>query len=152
MQPLRLLARDAQDIQIISAVLQDAIAPVCDMVFREADHAFVMVVQRFCWGDGAASSAQEVEPASEDEPALVVYERVTCALDIEGVEKVQVQGLNPNNPSVMLDLLAVSLEGEALHLIFAGGGKIRLQLKNWCVRLHDFGESWPTTHCPRHVT
>ncbi|MDD3182917.1 MAG: DUF2948 family protein [Alphaproteobacteria bacterium] len=150
--PLKLLAQDAQDIQVMSAVLQDAIAPVIDMTFRASEKTFVMVVQRFCWDCAQDGQGQETLPASEDEPALRVFERINCAVDVEGVEAVHVMGIDLHNTATLLDLLTISLEEDALLLIFAGGGKIRVQLKNWRVRLLDFGESWPTTHCPRHTT
>lgn len=151
-QHLKLLAQDAQDIQVMSAVLQDAIAPVSDMTYRAAEKNFVMVVQRFCWDSNDGEQAQETLPSNEDEPALQVYERISCAFDVEGVESVQFMGLDVENPAAMLDLLTISADEGALVMIFAGGGKLRLQLKNWRARLHDFGESWPTTHCPRHAT
>jgi len=132
----------------MAAVLQDAVAPVCDMTFRKAEKNFVMVVQRFCW-DAAANDA-DLPKAETGEPPLCVFERVNCALDIEGVEAVQFSGINPNDPAAMLDLLTLSVEDGFLQFVFAGGGKLRLKLADWRVKLHDFGESWPTTHCPRH--
>ncbi len=136
---LRLLARDSEDIQVMAAVLQDSIAPLCDMLYHEAEKNFVMVVQRFKWDDG---------PSEEK----VCFERIHCALDIHGVEATQFLGIHPNDPAAMLDLLTISFDAPYLHLLFAGEGKIRLKLAHWEVKLCDFGESWPTTHRPRHVT
>jgi hypothetical protein len=146
--PLKLLAKDAEDIQVLGAILQDAIVPVCDMVYRAGEKNFVMIVQRFKWdsvkcGDVAA-------PTQEDLASC--FERINCALDIEGVESVQFIGVNPNNPAAMLDLLTMNFEGDHLYLIFAGEGKMRLKLGAWRLKLQDFGESWPTTHRPSHAT
>lgn len=146
-QPLKLLAQDGEDIQIMAAVLQDAIAPACDMTFRADEKSFVMVVQRFRWD---CIQVREM-PANDPDPGTC-YERINCALDVSGVESVKFLGINPNDPAAMLDLLTIALDGDFLQLVFAGGGKLRLKLQNWCVRLQDFGESWPTTHCPRHTT
>lgn len=44
---LKLLAKDEQDLQVMAAVLQDAIVPVSDIAFKEAEKDFVMVVHRF---------------------------------------------------------------------------------------------------------
>ncbi|MGE4351240.1 MAG: DUF2948 family protein [Bdellovibrionales bacterium] len=148
---LKLMAKDAQDVQVLAAVLQDAVAPVCDMTYRTDEKAFVMVVQRFCWD--CAADKQEDEGAGEDEPPAQVYRRINSALDANGVLGVQFQGLNPNNPATMLELLTINLEDGYLQMIFAGGGRLRLKLApEWAVRLQDFGESWPTTCLPRHVT
>jgi len=144
---LKLMAQDAEDIQVMSAVLQDAIAPVCDMTYRPLEKSFVMVVQRFMWD---CLQVREL-PANDPDPDFA-FERINCAVDVEGVESVQFMAINPNDPAAMLDLLTLSFVNGHLEFIFAGGGKLRLTLANWRVRMCDFGESWPTTHCPRHVT
>lgn len=146
---LKLLAADAEDIQVISAVIQDSIAPVCDMTYQKADKSFIMVVQRFRW-DCVDEEGRPVSP--DEECASCVYERISCALDLEGVEAVQYQGFDLENPSAMLDLLTMILVGDELQMVFAGGAKLRLKLGNWRLKLQDFGESWPTTHRPRHAT
>ena len=149
-EPLKLMAQDAADIQVIAAVLQDAIAPTCDMTYHATDKNFVMVVQRFKW-DGVQDGAPVIPlPANEDD--TVCFERINCALDVEGVEAVQFTGINPNDPAAMLDLLTISYEAPYLHFIFAGEGRMRLKLDNWRLKLCDFGESWPTTHLPCHAT
>jgi len=146
---LKLLAQDEQDIQVIAAVVQDAIAPVCDMVYRRADKNFVLVMQRFMWD----CEDEKGEPAQSPEECVTrVYERISCALDIEGVESVQYQGFDPDDASWMLDLLTMVLDGDSLQLVFAGGAKLKLKLGDWRLKLLDFGESWPTTHRPRHAT
>ncbi|MFA6280684.1 MAG: DUF2948 family protein [Bdellovibrionales bacterium] len=149
-EPLKLMARDAEDIQVMAAVLQDAIAPTCDMVYHPVEKNFVMVVQRFKW-DGVQDGAPIIPlPANEEEACS--FERINCALDIDGVEAVQFTGINPNDPAAMLDLLTISYEAPYLQFLFAGEGRMRLKLADWGLKLRDFGESWPTTHCPRHAT
>ena len=138
--PLRLSARDAEDLQVIAAILQDAIAPHCDMLYRPAEKSFVMVVHRFCWDD--------VEEAEAETPPC--FERVHCALEIEGVEGVQQHGFDHAKDCGMLDLLTIMLEKGSLHIIFAGGAQLRLKLGNWRLRIEDFGEPWPTVRQPHH--
>lgn len=149
-EPLKLLAKDAEDIQVIAAVLQDAIAPICEMAYHADENSFVMVVQRFKWDDMEEHSG--LTSLSLNDEKGDVFERVNCALDIAGVESVQFAGLNCHDPAVMLDLLTISYEAPYLHFLFAGEAKIRLKLANWGLKLCDFGESWPATHCPRHAT
>lgn len=127
---LKLKAEDDEDIRVVSAVLQDSIAPVVDMQYLANDKNFVMVVQRLCRSD----SIEEKK------------ERVCCALNIRGVEAAQIQGFSPSDTDVMLDLLALMPEGDHLDLIFADHAKIRLRLKGWSMIVEDFGERWPA-HC-----
>lgn len=143
---LKLRAVDAEDVQVMACILQDAIVPVCDMTYRAQEKCFVMVVQRFMWD---CLQIREI-PANDPDPGHA-YERINSALDIEGVEGVQFMGLNPNDPASMLDLLTITYENGCLDFVFAGGGKLRLKLGKWQARMHDFGESWPTTHCPCHA-
>ena len=134
---LKLQAKDPEDVQVISAVLQDAIAPVVDMIFRPDQKDFVMVVHRFR-SEGAR------------DPVTGCHERVRCAVHVNGVSGAQVQGIDQARPGGILDLLAVIPENGNLHFIFAGGGKIRLKLDDWSMILEDFGEPWPTAKCPHH--
>jgi Protein of unknown function (DUF2948) len=124
---LKLKAKDAEDVQVVSAVLQDAIAPVVDMDYRAADKNFIMVVQRLCRED----------PAKE---------RICCALNLRGVESVQTHGFHPAETERMLDLLAIMPEGDVLQLIFASDARIRFRLKDWSLMIEDFGARWPA-HC-----
>ncbi len=136
-QPLKLRAQDAEDVQVVATVLQDAIAPVCDMMYDAAAKNFVMVVHRFRW---------------DASPGEACFERVCCALDVRGVEAVQRQGFEQSDHARMLDLLTLVLENGCLHLVFAGGVRLKLKLADWRLQLEDFGEPWPTQHQPCHAT
>jgi len=130
---LKLRATDAEDMQVISAVLQDSIVPVCDMVFQPEDKSFVMVAQRL-----------------RHESAAIAPERICCAVRLRGVENAQTLGLDLTQADRMLDLLAAILDGGQVTLIFAGEAQIRLKLGDWTLTLQDFGETWPAHCAPCH--
>ena len=132
-QPLKLRARDAEDIQVISAMLQDAIAPVVDMRFDAENRSFVMVVQRLCREDDNAPP-----------------ERICCAFNLSGVDRAKTHGFNSAETARMLDLLAVMPEGDDIQLVFAGDAALRLKLKDWTLIVEDFGDRWPAHGCPCH--
>ncbi len=142
-QPLKLKAQDAEDIQVIATVLQDAIAPVCDMLYNAIEKNFIMVVHRFRW------DCVDEKPNLTSESHC--FERICCALDMDGVESVQRQGFEQTEVNRMLDLLTIVQEAEELQLIFAGGARLRLKLSNWRLKLEDFGEPWPTQRQPCHT-
>jgi hypothetical protein len=138
-QPLlKLRAKDAEDVQVLSAVLQDSIAPVCDMVFQAEAKSFVMVVQRLRREGGEAGAA----------------ERICSALTVNGVAAIKTHGINLKHQERMLDLLAMLCDGGTISLIFAGDAKIRLELgaaeTGWAASLEDFGEPWPALCHPCH--
>lgn len=129
---LKLRAGDAENLQIISAVLQDSLVPVCDMIFQAEAQSFVLVAQRLRRERGGDT------------------DRICCALTINGVTGVQTQGIDLRSADRILDLLALLVEGNTLSLIFAGGAKIRLDLATWAVLVEDFGEAWPALCSPCH--
>lgn len=130
---LKLFAKDAEDIQVISAVLQDSIAPICDMLYRPEEKNFVMVLHRL-----------------RREVAETGMERICCAVNVSGVAQVQFQGFHLNEQGRMLDLLALVPEEGAITFVFAGNAKIRLHLAGWSALIEDFGEPWPSHCTPCH--
>jgi hypothetical protein len=132
---LKLKAKDAEDIQVISAVLQDAIAPVSDMLYRAEEQNFVMVVHRLKRESGDADGK---------------LQRICCAMNLRGVTKAQMQGIDLSQQGLILDLLAVMPEGDAVDFIFAGQAKIRLHLADWAMVVEDFGAPWPAQCNPCH--
>ena len=132
---LKLRAEDAEDMQVISAVLQDSIVPVCDMAFQAESGSFVAVAQRLRRETGEEVGA----------------ERICCALTIKGVTEAHTHGIDRHEKERMLDLLAVILESPAsLSLIFADDARIRLSLAGWAVAIEDFGLPWPALCRPCH--
>ena len=142
--PLKLLAKDAEDINVISAVMQDAIAPVTEMLYQPEEQNFIMVVHRFRW--------DECIDVTASQPKRDCFERIACALDINHVAGVQTLNIDLKNPTLMLDLLALELAGEVLQVVFAGGARLKLRLNTgWQLRLKDFGDPWPTPNQPCHT-
>ncbi len=132
---LKLRAKDAEDVQIISAVLQDSIVPVCDMLYRPEAKNFVMVAQRLCRENDATEHP----------------ERICCAANFSNIASVQTHGIDLHHHDRMLDLLMMVNEGDSLTMLFAGDAKIRLDLAaDWSMILEDFGEPWPTACNPCH--
>jgi hypothetical protein len=128
---LKLRAEDEDDVAVLSTVLQDALVPVAEMAYLPDERQFVLVANRFRW------EGQEVE-------------RTLAGLCIDQVARVQRRGFSPGDPDRILVLLALRAEGGALHLEFAGGGSIRLEVEAIACRLDDLGEPWPTRWRPRH--
>ncbi len=55
MEDLKLVALDQDDIEVVSAHVQDALVRVGDIFWQPREHRFVMALNRFDWmnaGDG----------------------------------------------------------------------------------------------------
>ena len=133
---LRLKAEDVEDLAIISAVLQDAMVLVGDMVYEPENRRFVLVANRF-------RHESETERARHGE-------RVMAGLRVDGVTAVKRRDFDPRDAERILVLLAVRAAPGAIHLDFAGGASIRLESGGILCHLDDFGEPWPTRFHPRH--
>jgi hypothetical protein len=133
-EPLRLLAEDADDLQIVSAALQDAILRPVDIVWERAARRVTLALSRFCWECGGT--------------------RVMAAMQFGDVLAVKSRRL-PRGPEHALELLAIDFEpGEApggrVILMFAGGGDLRFDVECLDAVVTDLSERWPVGTAPAH--
>ena len=134
-EPLRLLAEDADDLHIISAALQDAILRPVDIVWEPSARRVTLALSRFCWECGGT--------------------RVMSAMQFGDVLSVKSRRL-PRGPEHALELLAMDFEpGEApggrVIMMFAGGGDLRIDVECLDAVLTDLSERWPATVAPTHL-
>ena len=93
--PLKLSAADAEDLQVIAAICQDALVPVSEMAFLQDEKRFVLALNRFRWdqapeGEGSAIAADGKDaPFWDQDDSGPVYERVLCGLTFENVTAVR---------------------------------------------------------------
>jgi hypothetical protein len=63
--PLKLRAEDAEDLDVVSACLQDAIVPLSDMEFLAGEKRFVLVANRFRWENcGETAEMPAIDPGA----------------------------------------------------------------------------------------
>lgn len=134
--PLNLLAEDGDDVPVISAALQDAVAKVGDIVFESRARRLTVAFNRYRWEAGGR-------------------ERVRSALQIGGVLGVKARRIRRDRADAVVELLAVTFEpgeapGGALTLSFAGGGDLRVEVECVDAVLADVSEPWPTPRKPKH--
>ena len=97
---LRLQAAGQDDLEVLSALLQDAIIPGEDMFHDQGGRRFVMVVNRFCWDQPPVRGV-----TSED--GGPVYQRRLCGVQIRGVRAVRQSGMPSDRKSALFNLLAI---------------------------------------------
>ena len=86
-EPLRLLAEDADDLQIISAALQDAILRPIDIVWEKQARTLTIAFSRFCWecgGTRVLSAMQFGDVLAEAQ--RLGYAESDPSFDIDGVD------------------------------------------------------------------
>ena len=148
---LRLLARDEDDVAVVSALLQDAIIPGADMDFKRKTNQFFIVANRFCW---------EIQPldgvtSSDGKP---VHQRRLCGICIRHVTAVQHHNWPDMRQDALFNLLALRYvgmakhtgEGVVLQFEFSGGSSLRLLTDEIDITLADLDAGNPTSLQPAH--
>lgn len=144
--PLRLRALDAEDLAVVSALVQDAVFPVAEMNWLPRRRRFACLVNRFRWED-AETAARRGRPV----------ERVQSVLAVEDVAKVKSQGLDRGEKDMILSILSLSFEpGEdgtgRVVVTLAGDGTIALEVETLEVTLRDVTRPYvaPSRRRPEH--
>jgi hypothetical protein len=142
---LKLVALDKDDIEVVSAHVQDAMVRIGDIFWQPREHRFVMAVNRFDW------------MTAVDANANADYRRCRTALRFERVLACKCRGVSPTNKDARLNLLAVEFAEQdspagIVTLTFSGGGVIRLEVECLEAELADLGEVSTAAVCPDHFT
>ncbi len=130
-QPLRLLAQSPEDLQVMSAFVQDAVGQNAEISWMVKHHRFAALLNRFRWEDADAAGK-----------AHRPYERVQSLLTVESCLKVTSQGIDPKDKELVFELLSLSFvpgndgAGQIL-LTLAGDGVIALDVECLDVSLTD---------------
>lgn len=141
--PLYLAAQDGEDLQVISALVQDAVFPAPEMGWRPAERRFALLLNRFRWED----DGQERHGP----------ERVQSVLVTDNVLGVASQGIDRQDKDLILSVLSVSFTpggdgtGDVM-ITLAGDGAIRLRVEALEVSLKDVTRPYraPSRTVPGH--
>lgn len=144
-KPLRLVAFEADDLNVVSSLAQDAVFPANEMAWRSKDRRFAILINRFRWEDATAAERRS-RP----------FERVQCVLTVENVTKVRSQGIE-RDADTILSVLSVGFEAGAdadgtVVLTLAGDGVIALDVEALEVTLRDVTRPYvaPSKSMPKH--
>jgi hypothetical protein len=147
-RPLHLVARDADDLAVVSALIQDAVFPITEMRWQKGRRRLALLVNRFRWEDREAAAR-----------AGRGYERVQALLVIDEALSVQSQGIDRLDRDTVLSLMSVTFqpgtEGAGrLLLVLAGDGAIALEVEALEVTLKDVTRPYlaPSGKVPQHGT
>ena len=137
MTALKWLAKDADDLGVVAAALQDAILRVADITFAPSKRSLSVRLCRF-----RNESARS--------------ERVLTGLRFDDVLSVQARGIDRSDPEAMLVLLDVNFTpddsppGGVITLLFSGNGEVRMSIEAIEVICADVSDPKPTDKVPLH--
>ena len=138
-KPLKLLAKDGADLTVMSACLQDALAPVGDITWLKGEQRVFIAFNRFMWEQGGEDSGGEL-----------IYYRIHSVLSIEGVGRVRSLGFSLNESNRMLYFMSLRPVDGGIDLIFAEDVHIQVETDDIAAALADQGAPWPTRWKPDH--
>jgi hypothetical protein len=135
---LRLLAEDADDLAVISAALQDAVARIGDIHWERPERRLTIALNRFRW--------EALEGSGE---------RVRAAVQLGGVMAVRARNLRPDASDGVVQLLAVTFEareapGGVITFAFADGADLAAEVECVDAALADLSAPWSAAHKPEH--
>jgi hypothetical protein len=137
---LKLAAADAEDLEMLSARLQDAAGKLKDFVWLPRQRRFAAMLNRFRWEDPRGPGT-----------------RVRAALRFDGVSKVQSANVKRGASEAVVSLLTINFtpnsEGDpagVIELVLAGGGTIRLTVECIDAELVDQTGPWAARARPSH--
>jgi Protein of unknown function (DUF2948) len=134
---VKLTALDAEDLEVISAHMQDAVIRSEDIKFLRRSCKFALIANRFVW-------------EHEGQP-----ERRRAGLHFDRVRVVKSRRIKLGEVGLIFSLLAIRFEPDdvpsgTVVLEFSGGGAIHLGVECIEARLEDLGPAWDTPHVPSH--
>ena len=145
-RPLNLGAQDAEDLQVISSLTQDAVLTVDDLKWNRAERQVVFLLKRFRWEDVELAKQQGRDP-----------ERVQSLLVIQNATGLASQGIDRKQADVVLSLMSLEFSGAEdgvgdLILTFSGDGALKVQVDGLDVALRDVTRPYvaPSKQVPNH--
>jgi hypothetical protein len=144
---MKLAAADSEDLEILSARLQDAAGRLGDFAWLPKQRRFACVLNRYRWEDAKSDKGS----------------RVRAGLHFDGVLSVQSQNIKQGAPDAVVALLAIKFDsngitegsteidpGGVIELQLAGGGTIRLTVECISAELSDLTGPWAAIAKPMH--
>ncbi|MGE3148718.1 MAG: DUF2948 family protein [Pseudorhodoplanes sp.] len=139
MSPLKLVALDRDDLEVVSTHLQDATVKVGEILWRPSEKRVVIGLDRFDW-----EAAHSTMPVSQ---------RRRTALRFERVLQCKCRNVMSQEKHKVLNLLGIEFfadDSPAGHvvLMFEGGSALRLDVECLEVELADLGPVWAAEAVP----
>lgn len=145
-RPLNLGALDVDDLNVMSALVQDAVFPITEMNWDRANQRFALLLNRFRWEDKDAAEKRGRSP-----------ERVQSVLLFNLVQSVSSQGIDRSDKDTVLSLMniefsATTAPSGSVLLTLAGDGAIRLDVEALDASLKDVTRPYvaPSRRTPDH--
>ena len=139
---LKLIAKTEEDLRVVSAHLQDAIANVSEIANLKKNKIFLMQLNRFMWED-------------VEKGVFRKNKRIRTILKFDNVLKAHSKNINQSKKNKFLDFLTIETNqmpdnNYEMKIVFAGDSIIKILAEVIEVTLDDQGQAWDTKNMPKH--
>ncbi len=139
---LKLIARTEEDLKVVSAHLQDAIANIKEIASLKKSKIFLLQLNRFMWED-------------VEKGVFRKNKRIRSILKFENVIQVYSKNINHSKKEKFLDFLTIESnqmpdKNYEMKIVFAGDSVIKVISEVIEVTLDDQGSAWDTKNMPKH--
>ena len=145
-RPLNLGAQDAEDLQVISSLIQDAVLTVNEINWNRMERQTVFLLKRFRWEDVELAKQQGRDP-----------ERVKSLLVIQNATGLASHGIDRKQTDAILSLMSLEFSGAEdgvgdMILTFSGDGAMKVQIDGLDITLRDVTRPYvaPSKQVPHH--
>ncbi|PCI64097.1 MAG: hypothetical protein COB37_02760 [Kordiimonadales bacterium] len=139
--PVKILAQSADDIPVVSALLQDMTVRIGDIAWLQNEQRFAVIGNRFHWEKKRLFRRPKGE-------------RIRSAFHFDGVISVKLYQIDLQDEKTVLNLLDIEVveheTGNTVTLNFAGGAGVRLEVDAVDMLVTDLGASWQAIERPDH--
>ncbi|MFC3050583.1 DUF2948 family protein [Kordiimonas pumila] len=141
-KPLKLIAQSADDLTVISALLQDMTIRVGDIAWLPAEKRLACIGNRFVWEKKRLFRRPKGE-------------RIRTAFHFRGVEKLQYQNIDITNSESILSLLNIEAteteKSTQIVLNFSGGSSLAITAEVIDCVAADVSDTWQAIARPHHA-
>ncbi|MEM6912435.1 MAG: DUF2948 family protein [Pseudomonadota bacterium] len=139
-KPMALVAADSEDLQAVSALLQDAVLKIGDATYLDRDRRFAFVTNRYVWEAPKAFFGRG--------------QRVRTGVHFDDVISVKTKNLRLDAKDAVVEILSTEYDGDEngglITINLAGGGAIALEVEAINASLNDLSEPWQASRRPNH--
>ncbi|WP_068318024.1 DUF2948 family protein [Polycladidibacter hongkongensis] len=138
---MKLMALDLEDLEVVSALMQDALLKTADIRYLPEEKRLLLSVNRFAWEEENKRQSQ--------------HERHRSALILSEVTSLRSKGIDQGDKENILSLLSIDfVAGEApageVVFTFAAGASLSASVSCIEAQVADLGAAWQTAHKPNH--
>ena len=139
---LKLIGKNIEDLNTISAYCQDSIIKIKDLVYLRKNKIFIVMLSRFMWEDVEKGIFRN-------------YKRIKSILKFNFIESVLEKNIDQHQKNRNLELLAIKSNYNQnnlyyINVIFSGNSIILLKSEEIEVILDDQEHFWKVKYSPKH--